>query len=414
MLAIRRVGLVGLGLALVLSTALALPQNTVHVDADAAPGGDGSAAAPFQTIQSAVDAATTLAGDTVLVAPGVYVGRVSVPFGRALTVRSSHGPLATVICASVGADTARFASGSLEGFTVLKESGGGPDARVVSCDTGAWVRRCIVLGAPMLDGIAFDGGSAEHCLVSECRYATRFFGYPSGTVSNSILWNNSHPTVVDSNSPGSPSFRYCVVDHVLGSGPSTNLDVAPLVRSFTSRDFHLRSTSPCIDAGDPSAPLDPDGSRADIGPLPFDASWMPFAVYCTAQVNSLGCTPAIGAEGNASASAAVPFEITCSNTLNNRTGLLFYGYGPRATAYQGGFLCVASPLRRTALLDSGGSSTGTDCSGVFAFDFNAHLQGGVDPLLEPGVEVFAQFWSRDPGASFPTHRSDALRFAVLP
>jgi hypothetical protein len=37
-----------------------------------------------------------------------------------------------------------------------------------------------------------------------------------------------------------------------------------------TRDFHLTSTSPCIDAGDPDAALDPDGTIADIGAFYYD------------------------------------------------------------------------------------------------------------------------------------------------
>jgi len=62
----------------------------------------------------------------------------------------------------------------------------------------------------------------------------------------------------------------------------------------------------------------------------------------------------------------------------------------------------------------GGTPTGDDCTGVYVYDFNAHLQGGADTSVEPGREVFAQFWSRDPSASFGSNRSDALRFRVLP
>lgn len=35
-------------------------------------------------------------------------------------------------------------------------------------------------------------------------------------------------------------------------------------------NFHLQSTSPCIDAGDPASPLDPDGTRADVGAHAFE------------------------------------------------------------------------------------------------------------------------------------------------
>lgn len=52
------------------------PASTLHVDAAAAAGGDGSAGAPFRTIQEAVDAAGP--GTQVLVADGVYHEAVDV------------------------------------------------------------------------------------------------------------------------------------------------------------------------------------------------------------------------------------------------------------------------------------------------------------------------------------------------
>jgi len=386
----------------------------VHVDVHAPAGGDGSAAAPFNDIQSAIDAPTTQAGDTVLVAPGVYSGRVKILYARPVTLRSSSGPLVTVIQAANGGDTVLCQGGALEGFTVLKQGGGLSDARVVTCSVGA-VRRCIIVGTGNIDGIGHDGAHVAHCVVSECRNAIRFLSpHVSGSVSSSILWNNALPTIVSADPGGGWPFGYCAVNQVIGTGSTTNIDLPPLVRSFTARDYHLRSTSPCIDAGDPASPLDPDGSRADIGSLPFDANYAPFTTYCTAKVNSLGCTPAVSAVGSASLSAPVPFEISAQNEVNQRPGLLFYGFALRNTPYQGGYLCVESPVRRTALLNSGGTTIGDDCSGVYLYDFNARLQSGVDSLLEPGVEVFAQFWSRDPGASFNTNRSDAIRFRVLP
>ena len=40
------------------------------------------------------------------------------------------------------------------------------------------------------------------------------------------------------------------------------IEVDPL---FSDSQYHLSSTSPCIDAGDPNSPLDPDGTIADMG-----------------------------------------------------------------------------------------------------------------------------------------------------
>ena len=70
------------------------PQNaTWHVDAAAPPGGDGSAAAPFEDLAAAFTVA--LSGDEVLVEDGTYRGPSNrdLDFGaRTLTVRSVNGP----------------------------------------------------------------------------------------------------------------------------------------------------------------------------------------------------------------------------------------------------------------------------------------------------------------------------------
>ncbi|MFH1861684.1 MAG: T9SS type A sorting domain-containing protein, partial [bacterium] len=51
--------------------------------------------------------------------------------------------------------------------------------------------------------------------------------------------------------------------------------VNPLFVNPTS-DFHLQPGSPCIDAGDPASPPDPDGTIADMGAYYFDqAGWQP-------------------------------------------------------------------------------------------------------------------------------------------
>ncbi len=149
----------------------------------------------------------------------------------------------------------------------------------------------------------------------------------------------------------------------------------------------------------------------DLGCLPGGP-----AVYCTAKLNSQGCVPQIGYSGIPSASSPVPFDVTASSVLNNQNGVLFYGFGPDASAFQGGTLCVAPPLTRTGLLFSGGNPPPDDCSGAHAFDFNALIQSGADPALVGGAQVHAQYWTRDPldPTGFGTGLTDALQFTIQP
>lgn len=102
------------------------------------------------------------------------------------------------------------------------------------------------------------------------------------------------------------------------------------------------------------------------------------------------------------------------NVLNQRDGLLFYSGRPNATSLEGGVLCVQAPLRRTATQSSAGAASASDCSGSYSFDFNALTQSGLDATLVAGTEVFAQYWSRDPGSASATGLTNGLRFLIAP
>ncbi len=55
-----------------------------------------------------------------------------------------------------------------------------------------------------------------------------------------------------------------------GAAGIGNIAENPQFVDTTQNDFHLTEDSPCIDAGDPTSPLDPDSTRADMGVLYFD------------------------------------------------------------------------------------------------------------------------------------------------
>lgn len=136
--------------------------------------------------------------------------------------------------------------------------------------------------------------------------------------------------------------------------------------------------------------------------------------YCEAQLNSLGCTPTIGGFGTPSATIAQPFRIKAFQVLNNKNGLLFYGFAPKSTPFLGGTLCVQAPTKRTPVQDSTGNPPPNDCSGFYSYDFNDRIRSGVDPALVAGEEVFAQYWSRDPLSGSTTGLTDALAFYINP
>lgn len=57
----------------------------------------------------------------------------------------------------------------------------------------------------------------------------------------------------------------------LGCGPGYgDISDDPFFVGGLPFDYHLTAESPCIDAGDPDSPPDPDGTRADMGAYPYD------------------------------------------------------------------------------------------------------------------------------------------------
>ena len=54
-----------------------------------------------------------------------------------------------------------------------------------------------------------------------------------------------------------------------------NISLDPMYVDPDNGDYHLQESSPCIDAGDPDSPLDPDGTIADIGAFYFNQLSVP-------------------------------------------------------------------------------------------------------------------------------------------
>ncbi len=83
----------------------------------------------------------------------------------------------------------------------------------------------------------------------------------STSLVNSILWNDSPDEIYISS--GSVIVTY---SDIQGGWEGTgNIDSDPLFVDPENGDYHLTEDSPCIDAGDPNSPLDPDGTVTDMG-----------------------------------------------------------------------------------------------------------------------------------------------------
>lgn len=141
---------------------------------------------------------------------------------------------------------------------------------------------------------------------------------------------------------------------------------------------------------------------------------LPTTTYCIGKPHAGGCTSSVALAGTPSAGNFPSFVISAADVINQKNGILFYGFGPNNTPFQGGTLCVAPPVRRTGVQFSGGNVGPDDCSGAFSYEFNTLIQGGSDLMLVAGAEVFAQYWYRDPASSSSSGLSDAGQFTIQP
>lgn len=120
-------------------------------------------------------------------------------------------------------------------------------------------------------GGVFGASRLEGCTIVGNEVAGDLGGYPGtgGGISNCVevvnctIWGN-HPDQIE----GQSSVTYSAVQ---GGAPGVgNISSDPLFLSYSSGDYRLLPNSPCINAGDPSSPLDDDGTRADMGAFPLD------------------------------------------------------------------------------------------------------------------------------------------------
>ncbi len=231
-------------------------------------------------------------------------------------------------------------------------------------------------------------GSAEFCTFYNNTAVQAASVAESWLVRNSILVPTSAPPL----GPGA-IVEYCLV---VGGLPGLgNIDGDPAF--FGDGDFHLRLGSDAVDAGDPLSPPDADGSRVDMGALPFQFGYCRFE--CIPVLLGPGCPLAPNSTGQVGRTIALGSQVLGEDSFYLAADQLPVGVvgsfllSPRASfspQFGGGVgnLCLGAPILRVGPGPGPANNAGQVGQAVHL----AELPGGG-----PGVgETWGfQFWHRD-------------------
>jgi hypothetical protein len=181
--------------------------------------------------------------------------------------------------------------------------GGGGIALLIS---RAEISHCVITGNYCDYASALLLGSNDSCIVSNCTIINnRIYGSAStygtivwtgygGSLINSIVANNWGDEAIHFDVSPERPIIYCdfynnqggdfagSVPTGLGNisitnfnGDSCDVYYNIFLNPHMYANYHLQSTSPCIDAGDPTSPHDPDGTIADMGAFYYPHSGIP-------------------------------------------------------------------------------------------------------------------------------------------
>ena len=282
--------------------------------------GNGSEALPFATIQHGIDVSAN--ADTVLVQPGTYVENVIfdgnlVTVGSLFLTTGDEDYISSTII-NGGNDPGVVSFGNVNssaifcGFTISNGSGGNYGGGINCYESSPTLKNLIITGNsaiyngggiycydsnPYLENVTISNNSAEFgggicCNLSDpiLENVTISGNTATNAGGGIFCFDNSNPSLVnciiwddlpqeisffDASDPNSITIAYSDVEGgeagiVTNSNGTVNwldgnMDTDPLFVNAGYGDYHLQSTSPCIDAGDPTSQLDPDGTTADMG-----------------------------------------------------------------------------------------------------------------------------------------------------
>ncbi len=272
--------------------------------------------ADYTTIQAGIDAATN--GDTVLVQPGTYMENINYN-GKNITVASLFFTTAdtsyisqTVIDGNQNGSVVTFeneedSTAVLIGFTI--SNGGNASCGGINCEYSNPTLENLMVknnSSEHIGGISFyhsfsslknsvisnnstnEGGGGICCYHADIEINNSII---SNQIGNGIYVNIGNPTITYSDFYNNEGGNfYGVTNDSIGVNITTNangdscdayynIQENPLFVDPLNGDYHLSwvnypipdaTMSPCIDAGDPGSPLDPDGTIADMGAYYFN------------------------------------------------------------------------------------------------------------------------------------------------
>lgn len=216
---------------------------------------DQNGAGNFISIQAAIDAASI--NDTVRVWPGVYMEQINL-YKNILLEGSGYEN--TTLTGNFGS-TVNISAGKIRWFKISSLRGNGV---VISAGV---IANCVIKSCPGIGiyGFLSTTGLVINCIMLENgSYAGSYADGKVITILNCISRDNNSNGYSGATNPANLNISYSDGSIYNGSNRIGCIDLDPLFVDALNEDFHLSSTSPCLDKGQPTI-KDPDGTRSDMG-----------------------------------------------------------------------------------------------------------------------------------------------------
>ncbi len=224
--------------------------------------------------------------DAVRIEAGTYSESINMHTGVLLW--GPDGPDKTIISKSgVPYIVATAEDASIIGITIADNYNGEQQAGngIYSDDDNVRIRNCIIRNCNI--GIYMNDRCSSiiynNTIDSNMLHGIFMQKENRPQIYNNIITNNqvggiyrndnvpSNPPLVEYNDCFGNGINYGFEQNTWTPDPGTGeLYEDPLFVGGEPFDYHLMQNSPCIDAANPNSRKDPDGTRADMGALPFD------------------------------------------------------------------------------------------------------------------------------------------------